>query len=535
VQRFAVSAIAVAARRANAVGAVRLVCERDKLAIELVRAGAFSAGFVPGAIVEARSLEVPYTAVRGLVRRGPILWLALDPAVATPYSRFALARFGDGPPELLIGAYRTRERARLSMFVAPVPLGIAAAALAPASLAGGVLGLGSVAVLVALASFALLRAVTAALTWGGPSSDRHADAFEAELSRRLGLAPVGAPEAAGPPQRERERERERETGASALPWRTPVAVAVASVCLVFAMAFLSRTLGAVKPPPRVTPLASGIATLARASGATSALPPGPPPERCVCTRADSPLWKDPLPSLAVLLSARDGGTEIVPGRRGYDFDVAAVNAGAVALHDVRIVVTFARRTRKGRRVGATDRGLYVAELPAGHAVKWRVRGPGTEMRLDVAPAPPLARGRGDDDPNAVAPADPDAFRKLLSANHATVRTHAAMMLAYLRDPSAREAAHALGAGSDDDERVHAAIARAAAPVFACDSRAVAGRLEACVMNGSETIASPLVMREVGRGGRTWGVPVPIPVHDGLRISVPLGPGDPPAELEIATP
>jgi hypothetical protein len=110
-----------------------------------------------------------------------------------------------------------------------------------------------------------------------------------------------------------------------------------------------------------------------------------------------------------------------------------------------------------------------------------------------------------------------------------------MMLAYLRDPSAREAAHGLGAGSEDDERLHAAIARAAAPVFTCDTRLIAGRLEACVMNGSESIASPVVMREVGAGGRRWSVPVPVPVHDGVRISVPLGPGGAPTELEIAAP
>jgi hypothetical protein len=252
----------------------------------------------------------------------------------------------------------------------------------------------------------------------------------------------------------------------------------------------------------------------------------------VCTRADSPLWKDPLPSLAVLLSPRRGQVEVKPGPHGYDFDVVAVNAGAEPLRDVRIVVTFARRTRKGRRVGATDRGLYRAELAAGHAVKWHVKGPGTEMRIDVSPAPLLATGRGGDAKNTVAAADPAAFRKLLSANHATARIHAAMMLAWLRDPTAHDAALSVPASSEADERLRAAILRATAPVFACDVSVRGGALEACVMNTTEKPATSMVLREIGERPRTWPIAAAIPIHDGVRIATPLGPGDPPSEVEV---
>jgi hypothetical protein len=262
--------------------------------------------------------------------------------------------------------------------------------------------------------------------------------------------------------------------------------------------------------------------------------PGPATSlpRCVCTRADSPLWKEPLPSLAVLLSPLHGQSEVKPGPHGYDFDVVAVNAGSEPLRDVRIVVTFARRTRKGRRVGATDRGLYRAELAAGHAVKWHVKGPGTEMRIDVSPAPLLATGRDDDPKDAIAAADPAAFRALLSANHDTARMHAAMMLAWLRDPSAHDAALSVPASSEADERLRAAILRATAPVFACDVSVSAGTLEACVMNTTEKPATSVVLREIGEHPRTWPIAAAVPIHDGVRIAAPLGPGGPPREVEV---
>ena len=87
----------MADHRANAVGAVSLTCRAHAIEICLVRVASFAAGFAPAAVAEEATLEVPYTAVRGLARRGRALLLAFDPAVVTPYNRFTLVRFGDRP------------------------------------------------------------------------------------------------------------------------------------------------------------------------------------------------------------------------------------------------------------------------------------------------------------------------------------------------------------------------------------------------------------------------------------------------------
>src|SRR4051794_18468038 len=94
---FSVGAFAIAGPEGNAVGAVRLTCARDRLEIELVRVSSFTAGFAPGAVARAVSFSVPYAAVRGLVRRGRVLCLALDPAVARPHNRFTLTAFTEDP------------------------------------------------------------------------------------------------------------------------------------------------------------------------------------------------------------------------------------------------------------------------------------------------------------------------------------------------------------------------------------------------------------------------------------------------------
>ena len=76
---FTVGALAVAARRANAVGAVRATLLPGGLEIELMRVSGFSQGFAPGGVAEPVAFRVPYTAVRGLVREGRVLYLSFDP------------------------------------------------------------------------------------------------------------------------------------------------------------------------------------------------------------------------------------------------------------------------------------------------------------------------------------------------------------------------------------------------------------------------------------------------------------------------
>ncbi|KYF66446.1 hypothetical protein BE04_27585, partial [Sorangium cellulosum] len=95
---FSVAALAIAEGGANAVGAVRFTCAEAELEVELVRVAGYAEGFALGAVAAPVRFGVPYTAIRGLFRRGKALCVALDPSACSPHNCFVLARFeGDLP------------------------------------------------------------------------------------------------------------------------------------------------------------------------------------------------------------------------------------------------------------------------------------------------------------------------------------------------------------------------------------------------------------------------------------------------------
>lgn len=532
---FTIGALAIAARRANAIGAVRLTLAPERLEIELIHVAGFAEGFAPSAIADTVSLTVPYLAVRGLVRRGDMLFLTLDPAFATPYNRFALVRFSNEPADVLARAYRARAEARWASYLAPAPLGALASWLTPDRVASGWLGRASLMALVALASFAMLRHIAALRTWGGPVSDRYRDLLETELAHKLGLVPPApgiAPALEPPRSLALDPEATRARGP-----RVALAVAAAVALSLSGMMFLDRYATPREPPPAVPALERGLAAvIARARAHTriepSASSPARVPDgaRCACLRADSPLFAGGVPHVSLLMfHGESGAAEVVTPtqardeRAHYDFDVAAVNNAALAARDVRVTLTFARRDAKGRRVGAVDRGLFWAgALAPGRAVKWHVEAPGAEMRVDASVTGTLEERRLD-------VAAPDAFFALTRARFRAVRVHAAAMLAYLRDPRAIEALAALGEPGTKEERLTLArIERAAAPVFACDIKAAAGSIEACVFNGSSLPQQGLELREVRAEAepsapppRSFRIEGTLPVHEGVRLRFPL--------------
>jgi hypothetical protein len=531
---FSTSALAIAAERANAVGAVRLTCTDLALEVELVRVAPHSVGFAPAGVVEEVSFAVPYAAVRALVRHDKTLCLALDPRVASPYNRFSLVRFTTDPHEALLHAYAARTRAKLASVLVPLPLGAVVALLVPSSLAGGPIGLASLAGVVALAAWGLLRELSGWLTWGGPISDGHRDALEAELSQRMGLTParlavdvpVDVPvEELVPP------EPPRPTDARDPRVRAVLAIGAATALVLTSIAFLQR-FAAPAAPVAPAPAERALDPVLRASRVE--LVPGPSRlPRCVCPRADSPLWGNGLPAMSVLPSPRRGRVDVAPvadarGASRYDFDLALVNNAAQTFSDVRVVVTFARRDAAGERVGIKERGLFwEGELGGGRAVKWRVRAPGTEMRIDADERGKIGQG-------GLEPAAADAFVDLAkSARYRVVRTHATVMLAYLRDPRATEALDQLGAGvTPDEERTLSRVRRALSSVYACEL----GRDEtACVFNGSSVAREELELAEVaedGAAGRVWKVDDPLPVHEGLRVPLRLAGAKPPREVLV---
>jgi hypothetical protein len=238
-----------------------------------------------------------------------------------------------------------------------------------------------------------------------------------------------------------------------------------------------------------------------------------------------------MPALSVLPIPKGGegaAAGIAPvaddeGVHRYEFDVAVVNNAAVSLRDVRIVLTFARRNARGERVGVTDRGLFwEGELRPARSVKWTVRAPGTELRIDVDERRSL-------DELGVAPAD--AFERLLKARYPAVRLHAATMLAWHGDARARAAAEGLTELGPAQEVVRAQLLRASADVAVCDVTQHAEDLSACVYNRGDRPAERLELVEVAPdGGRRVPLALSLSPAQGRRVSV-AGFGLPAEELE----
>ncbi|WP_437595568.1 hypothetical protein WMF28_23645 [Sorangium sp. So ce590] len=603
---FSVAALAIAEGGANAVGAMRFTCAETELEVELVRVAGYAEGFALGAVAAPVRFGVPYTAIRGLFRRGKALCVALDPSACSPHNCFVLARFeGDLPGvpgvispaamEAMENAYRARLRARAASWIAPAPVGVLAAALSPDYLASGPLGTASLALLVALATWLALRFAARLVTWGGLPSDRLRDALVAELSRRMGFAsdrlaastpdapaaPVFAPRPT-PLGAQPGRERGGEEGFDALPLRARVLVpaALAVVGIVATMAFVQRFAAPRDLPPAERRAARGVGPAAR--GAAAALLSSEARERaepsfphCLCDRADSPLWRQGVPILSVLGStgpddgagviapilrrnrveddeapAEPGGTAAEPGDAGaepgdagrdgggrpprpargrYDFELAVVNNSGAPVSDFRVLLTFARRNRRGERAGITERGLFwEGALGPGRAVKWHVEAPGTEVKIEPGVTGLLNGETG--------VASPDAFFALTRARYRVVRIHAAMMLAWLRDPRARDALLSLLPAASGEEEKLGRIRRATADVVACSVAVEEGRLRACLFNGGVAPLRGVTLREVaaGEGGapRAWPIAATLPVHEGVEVTLPLEGSAAPEELEV---
>ncbi|NUO52894.1 MAG: HEAT repeat domain-containing protein [Polyangiaceae bacterium] len=542
---FTVGALAVASPEANAVGAVRLTLLPKRLEVEMLRAGSYQDGFVPGALTRFVRFSVPYTAVRGFVRREGGIGLTLDPLAAAPFNRFQLAHFTDLPLEALASAHKRREAARAFSWLLPLPLAVLATVAMPLDLASGVVGRGAVGLLVLVVLAAVAKRLGAMLTLGGPVASHLMRTFERRLSQRVGLAPLASHEtdpfevpepvaaASGLPAFARAGIATM-TPSFSFPWaRIGGALAAVAVCIGLFAGFRSLKSLPAEPAPEAQ---AGIVNAPVPEDEKLLASHGP---ACACERADSPLWSGGIPVLSVLpiSKSREPGHalgDISPkvnkrGRGRYDFDLAIVNNAAFALNDVRVLLTFARRDEKGERRGVTDRGLFwEGELGSGRSVKWGVKAPGTEVRIDVAESRLLSEAAG-----ASGPASREAFKKLLGARQPLVRLHAATMLAYLGDPEAIEAARGLGALSEADEMTRSRISRALAPIRVCDVKSTEGTLSACVHNSSKDVVRDLVLAEVAPsgGGRKRPIDEAILAGAGIRVAIPDF-GEAPEELTI---
>jgi hypothetical protein len=209
------------------------------------------------------------------------------------------------------------------------------------------------------------------------------------------------------------------------------------------------------------------------------------------------------------------------------FDLAVVNNGALALDTVSLIVTFAQRTATGRRTAIVERGLFwPAELRPGRAVKWEVEAEGSEFRVDCELSDKLG---------VVPAATADSFYGLLDARLTVVRLHGAMMLAYLGDARARQAAMSLGPLSARSELARGELLRTQQSLRLCDRKPQHGGLELCVHNGTDRLVRAVALTEAGEqteAPRRWQIADYFLPGRGLRLTLPLAGAQPPTALQV---
>lgn len=559
-------ATAVATDQSNAVGTVELECSPQGLAILYLGVGAFSEGYAPGALTTGTRVLAPWERVIEARVEGNQIFIALDPAL-TPHHRLTLRNFsiGDALHEQELG--RQRFIVRVGAIGAAVVLALVAATVA-ARLPAGVAA--TAALFVGLFAAGLVLAVgllaERRLGFVRVSSDVVRRMFAATLINHLPSVPVSP---VTPPGR-RFAAFGLPAFAGVLP-RTTLAVVITltagmlgSVLTAKYMiheqeqlrlaryiaqqhAALAARVQPAQPPAR--PAARAPEPAARASAAAAA-PQSPPAsstvaqviDRCICHRADSALWARTLPRLSLLVLSKRGKTDR-DGDRELEVEVAAVNNGDRELRELALLVRFFERgaTPSKKRHWVADRPLYFeGPLTPGAAIKWRIEADGQEFELEN----PIG---GDIGPSGDSAAPPNLLADLLDAKHRPVRMHGAMMLAYLGDRRAREAAMKLKEALRDNEAPYLdRVLQAVADVRACDLElsgegGVRG-LKACVYNAADEARSELGLRLRALEGEvnlndpvgeppnvlsehTWQVPGRLEPHAGVRVTARVELGD----------
>lgn len=477
------AALAVAHRAANAVGPVAFVLGEAGLRLEFAGVRPHLRGFALGGEAQHVTLEVPYTAVRGLVREGRVLLVSFDPRVLYPYNRFALLQFRREPAEALPKRART---ARIVSWAARLLTlaGTIATALSPPLVGRGWAVRGGATLVAGGVFLLLLRAFSRRILWGGAASDRLRDELQGALSERLGL---GARPAKVIELAESTDGLEDALASVSRPrWLAPALVLAVAGLLVAGQAL--RRFGVTQVvrlpvPDARTGLAAVVLSLVNVSKA--ALSPRHP--ACTCERADSVLWVDPPRRVGLLITPLIGefpvrnlmpevAYSLMPGpRERIEFDLSFVNGASVRIPGVTLVLTFWHREGNERR-HISERGLsWPHGVDPGGSVKWHVRAQGDALRItSYLPA----------NMEAAPYATPDAFAELSRANVSAVRLHGATMLAYLRDPRAAAAVRALEGLSPLEELARASLASTLEPWMACGARD--DRL--CVFNGTKDLS-----------------------------------------------
>jgi hypothetical protein len=505
-----VRAIAVSTEESNAIGTLELECTPAGLVLVYLGVGAFSEGYAPGALTTGTCVTVPWSAVQLARAQGAQVVLVLDPRV-TPHNRLTLVNFSTGHETDHRQLYRQRMMIRVAAIAGALVLLLAG--MAASSRLGPHWTVASTLLVAGLAATAVLFLGFAADHWlksGGMDTDRAREMFLATLGyylpqlERLAAPPAGR----------------------AKPWRLPPFDSLLPRTTgAIAITLAAGTLGAVlmarwftlerpgaresiaaaaaspRPSPPVAPSARSVATPTPRVQAPSPAPPAssvpaapaPPPgqglaraEPCTCARADSVLWREPIPVLSTLII--DSKLERKEKHPELHLEVAAINNGDKPLEDLTLVVEFYEQDPppSSKLYSVANRPLYFeGPLGPGKAIKWSVEAEGTHFKIHPPAAGPrqelLTDSIGAQGERA-APAN--LLADLLNANHRPVRLHGAMLLAFLGDPRALAAAQELRRALREEEATYLRrLFEALGEVRACElSVAVTGQVSLCVYN-----------------------------------------------------
>jgi hypothetical protein len=504
-----VRAVAVASEQSNAIGTVELECTPHGLMLVHLGVGSFSEHYAPGALTTGTRVLVPWAAIERAEMDGDRLFLAFDP-VLSPHHRLLLANFSTGHSAEPHTVRRQRLIVRLAAGFAALIVALAAAEASsrllgtgPALATGLALG-GAVAVLlVGLFADRLLA------QGGLPPPEGVRQAFEHEMD--VYLPALERSEVQPAPKTLKKLTLADLQGL--LP-RTTFAIVVTLTAS--GLGFVLVAHYALSGAPERRPLAAAVErprrplvvdddTAPPPEARPAARSPAPPPKQapvpasagmltlgdpCRCARADSLLWAEPPPRLSILVLKERvrpgrGAIEHESVRKRYtDLDVAVVNNGANELNQITLqVLFFTRDAGTSRKVQVDNRPLFFeGPLVAGQAIKWSTDAEGTEVEIQGP-----ALGSLGDEGESAAPSD--RFASLLEAHHRPVRLHAAMMLAYLGDPRAREALLKLREALREDEapyldRLLQATSELRVCRLAVKQELGGGSLNGCLFNNS---------------------------------------------------
>lgn len=543
-----VRATATGGSQSNAIGQVELSCTPGGLILGLYGVGAYSEGYATGALTNGTRFTVPYSGIRSVRVHGEFVQLELE-APGLPHDRLTLSRFTAGPGVPLLELRKRRLILQFTALSVAALATLAGTILAPVKesqlLAWGALGYGLAAGAIVLAlGFSLHQS----LFVRPPGEQIARESFLAELSIHY---PSILYRDAPPPV----KKRELPSLTSFLP-RTAAAVGVtlAATILTALVTGQRMLLRQETPPDRVASVESEQPA-PQVPVPTAPPPLAPPTEpvddhlaqpapskssgdealierRCLCDRADSHLWKAPIPKLSGLLIEK----RAIP-LKSYtktEAKIAVINNSDSPIEEITLHVQF-YEPRGKKMVPTKERPLYYeGPLRPGEAVKWTTEARGTDFTIAV---PDL----GNLGPTGTGAASREDFVKLLDANHRPVRLHAARMLSFLGDPRARDAALKLKDAMRAAEAPYLRrILAATGETLVCDVD-VGGNptdaVGACIYNATDApveglgvqlntlsgaldVSQPLADPPAIIDQHKWIVPAKLPAGSGVYVRVP---------------